>query len=101
MVLRTEAPALTHESIASRGYQQAARRQLKTSGLYRLVRHPLYASYLLSYLGYVLANTNLRNVLAKEVDPERKDDDQDEHAAKDGSHDPANKSTRALFVDSQ
>ena len=41
----------------------AARRTVKTGGLYRLVRHPLYASYLLMYLGYVLVNTSLANVL--------------------------------------
>lgn len=41
----------------------AARRTVKTGGLYRLVRHPLYASYLLMYLGYVLVNSSLANVL--------------------------------------
>jgi protein-S-isoprenylcysteine O-methyltransferase Ste14 len=41
----------------------AARRTVKTGGLYRLVRHPLYASYLLMYLGYVLVNTSVANVL--------------------------------------
>jgi protein-S-isoprenylcysteine O-methyltransferase Ste14 len=41
----------------------AARRQIKTSGLYRWIRHPLYASYLLSYVGYVLSNTSAGNVL--------------------------------------
>ncbi|KQV46043.1 MULTISPECIES: isoprenylcysteine carboxylmethyltransferase family protein [unclassified Duganella] len=39
----------------------AARRQIKTSGLYRCIRHPLYASYLLSYVGYVLSNTSFDN----------------------------------------
>ncbi len=39
----------------------AAKRQIKTSGLYRWIRHPLYASYLLSYAGYVLSNTSLGN----------------------------------------
>jgi protein-S-isoprenylcysteine O-methyltransferase Ste14 len=41
----------------------AARRTVKTGGLYRVVRHPLYASYLLMYLGYVLVNTSLANLL--------------------------------------
>lgn len=41
----------------------AARRQIKTSGLYRVIRHPLYASYLLSYVGYVLSNTSTGNLL--------------------------------------
>ncbi|MES2129174.1 MAG: methyltransferase [Pseudomonadota bacterium] len=40
----------------------AARREIKTGGLYRLVRHPLYASYLLSFSGYVLANTSATNI---------------------------------------
>ncbi|WP_028104171.1 methyltransferase family protein [Pseudoduganella violaceinigra] len=40
----------------------AAKRQIKTSGLYRWIRHPLYASYLLSYTGYVLSNTSTGNV---------------------------------------
>jgi len=39
----------------------AARRQIKTSGLYRWIRHPLYASYLLSYVGYVLSNSSIGN----------------------------------------
>lgn len=39
----------------------AARRQIKTGGLYRYVRHPMYASYLVMYIGYVLANTTLLN----------------------------------------
>lgn len=40
----------------------AAQRDIKTGGLYRLVRHPLYASYLLSYCGYVLSNSSLSNL---------------------------------------
>lgn len=39
-----------------------ARRVVKTQGLYRLVRHPLYASYMISFSGYMLTNTSLRNV---------------------------------------
>jgi protein-S-isoprenylcysteine O-methyltransferase Ste14 len=41
----------------------AAKREIKTSGMYRFVRHPLYASYLLTFTGYVLANTTLENVV--------------------------------------
>ncbi|WP_426318579.1 methyltransferase family protein [Pseudoduganella sp. R-43] len=41
----------------------AARRQIKTTGLYRWIRHPLYASYLLSYVGYVLSNSSLGNAV--------------------------------------
>lgn len=40
----------------------AARRQIKTGGLYRWIRHPLYASYLLSYVGYVLSNSSIGNI---------------------------------------
>ena len=40
----------------------AALRQVKTSGLYGLVRHPAYAAYLVSYSGYVLENPTARNV---------------------------------------
>ncbi|MBA5639935.1 isoprenylcysteine carboxylmethyltransferase family protein [Duganella sp. LX20W] len=40
----------------------AAHRTLKTNGLYGVVRHPLYASYLLSYTGYILNNTSVLNV---------------------------------------
>ncbi|MDC8759246.1 methyltransferase family protein [Janthinobacterium fluminis] len=41
----------------------AAKRRIKTGGMYRLVRHPMYASYLLSFTAYVLANTSAANVL--------------------------------------
>lgn len=40
----------------------AAKREIKTAGMYRIVRHPLYASYLLSFTGYVLANTSMTNL---------------------------------------
>lgn len=40
-----------------------ARRVVKTGGLYRLVRHPLYASYLVTFSGYLLANSSVRNLL--------------------------------------
>ncbi|MDQ3563881.1 MAG: isoprenylcysteine carboxylmethyltransferase family protein [Pseudomonadota bacterium] len=38
-----------------------ANRGVKTSGIYRVIRHPLYASYLLTFGGYFLANTSLYN----------------------------------------
>lgn len=41
----------------------AARRGVKTGGMYRFVRHPLYASYLLGYIGYLLVNSSLYNLL--------------------------------------
>jgi protein-S-isoprenylcysteine O-methyltransferase Ste14 len=40
----------------------AANRGVKTRGPYALVRHPAYAGYLVSYLGYVAENPSLRNV---------------------------------------
>lgn len=40
-----------------------AKRVLKTDKMYRIVRHPLYASYFLTYFGYVLSNTSLENVV--------------------------------------
>jgi protein-S-isoprenylcysteine O-methyltransferase Ste14 len=40
----------------------AAKREIKTGGMYRFVRHPLYASYLITYSGYLLANTDLENL---------------------------------------
>lgn len=38
-----------------------ANRGVKTSGMYRFVRHPLYASYLVSFAGYILAYPAPRN----------------------------------------
>jgi protein-S-isoprenylcysteine O-methyltransferase Ste14 len=40
----------------------AANRGIKTSGLYRVVRHPAYAGYLLGYLGYVISYPTGQNV---------------------------------------
>ncbi|HEY3308875.1 MAG TPA: methyltransferase [Desulfuromonadaceae bacterium] len=41
----------------------AAKREIKTKGLYRFVRHPLYASYFLTFTGYVLMNTSMQNLI--------------------------------------
>lgn len=40
----------------------AASRELKTTGVYGVVRHPVYAAYGLAYTGYVLENPSPRNV---------------------------------------
>lgn len=40
-----------------------AHRTIKTNGMYRLVRHPLYFSYLLTLSCYVLANTGAQNII--------------------------------------
>jgi len=41
----------------------AADRGVRTRGMYRLVRHPMYASYLIGYLGYVVTYPSLENAL--------------------------------------
>lgn len=41
----------------------AARRQVKTRGMYRIVRHPLYASHWLVFTGYLLTNTSWSNLV--------------------------------------
>jgi protein-S-isoprenylcysteine O-methyltransferase Ste14 len=41
----------------------AAKREIKSAWMYRIVRHPIYASYCLIFTGYVLAYTSLANVL--------------------------------------
>ncbi|MWV16780.1 isoprenylcysteine carboxylmethyltransferase family protein [Pseudomonas sp. L-22-4S-12] len=41
----------------------AAKREIKTSWMYRIVRHPIYASYFLTLTGYVLTNTTLQNLV--------------------------------------
>jgi protein-S-isoprenylcysteine O-methyltransferase Ste14 len=40
-----------------------AKREIKTAGMYRLVRHPLYAAYFVAFTGYVLANTSTANLV--------------------------------------
>ncbi len=39
----------------------AANRGIRTRGLYRIVRHPLYAAYILTEIGYLFENPSLRN----------------------------------------
>ena len=41
----------------------AAQRDIKTGGVYRVIRHPLYASYLISLSGYLLSNTSIANAI--------------------------------------
>lgn len=41
----------------------AAKRQIKTALMYRIVRHPLYASYFLVFGGYVLIHTTVTNLI--------------------------------------
>ncbi len=40
----------------------AAKREIKTRWMYRIVRHPIYASYCLTFTGYVLTNTSPANI---------------------------------------
>lgn len=44
-----------------------ANRGIKTGGLYRLVRHPFYFSYLITQAGYILNNPSTRNILVLAV----------------------------------
>jgi protein-S-isoprenylcysteine O-methyltransferase Ste14 len=39
-----------------------ANRGVVSSGLYRLVRHPIYMGYLITHIGFVLANGTLGNL---------------------------------------
>lgn len=39
-----------------------AHREVKSGGAYRIVRHPLYAAYIITNLGYVLSNASAWNV---------------------------------------
>ena len=41
----------------------AAKREIKTGWMYRIVRHPLYASYFLIFGGYVLVHTTATNLI--------------------------------------
>jgi protein-S-isoprenylcysteine O-methyltransferase Ste14 len=41
----------------------AANRGIKTDGLYRVVRHPLYSSYFVDFLGYLINNFSVPNCL--------------------------------------
>lgn len=41
----------------------AANRGVQTSGLYSQVRHPLYGSYMVGYVGFLLGNASLLNIL--------------------------------------
>lgn len=41
----------------------AAKREIKTEWMYRIVRHPLYASYFVLFGGYLLVHTTLTNLL--------------------------------------
>ena len=41
----------------------AANRGIKTNGVYRAVRHPLYSCYIVGHLGYVINNLSILNCL--------------------------------------
>jgi protein-S-isoprenylcysteine O-methyltransferase Ste14 len=39
-----------------------AYREIKTAGMYKWVRHPLYTAYIVTYLGYLINNQSLANL---------------------------------------
>ncbi|MBA3755809.1 MAG: isoprenylcysteine carboxylmethyltransferase family protein [Nitrosomonas sp.] len=41
----------------------AAKREIKTEWMYRIIRHPLYASYFLIFGGYILVHTTAMNLV--------------------------------------
>jgi protein-S-isoprenylcysteine O-methyltransferase Ste14 len=41
----------------------AANRGVRTGGLYRFVRHPIYGSYVIGYVGFLLGNPSILNAL--------------------------------------
>ena len=41
----------------------AANRGVKTGGLYRFVRHPLYSAYIIGHIGYLINNLSIRNIV--------------------------------------
>lgn len=41
----------------------AAIREIKTTWMYRVVRHPIYASYCITFTGYILTNTTITNFI--------------------------------------
>ena len=45
----------------------AANRGVKTTGLYALVRHPLYMSYFVAFFGYVLNHFSWMNLMVYAV----------------------------------
>lgn len=40
-----------------------AHRGVKTNGLYRVMRHPLYSAYLVAQIGYIVNNPGVQNVM--------------------------------------
>lgn len=41
----------------------AANRGVRTTGFYRFVRHPLYGSYMVGYIGFLIGNLSVANVV--------------------------------------
>lgn len=45
----------------------AAQREIKTKKMYSFIRHPIYASYLITFTAYLLANTSIANAIIYSV----------------------------------
>ena len=65
LALQIVGTALATIAVASLGRSfgiVAANRGVRTTGFYRYVRHPLYGSYLVGYLGFLLGNLSVWNI---------------------------------------
>ena len=65
LVLQIIGTVLATIAVASLGRSfgiVAANRGVRTTGFYRFVRHPLYGSYLVGYLGFLLGNLSIWNI---------------------------------------
>jgi protein-S-isoprenylcysteine O-methyltransferase Ste14 len=65
LALQVIGTALATIAVASLGRSfgiVAANRGVRTTGFYRYVRHPLYGSYIVGYVGFLLGNLSVWNV---------------------------------------
>jgi protein-S-isoprenylcysteine O-methyltransferase Ste14 len=65
LILQIVSAALATLAVISLGRSfgiVAANRGVRTMGFYRFVRHPLYGSYMVGYLGFLLGNLSVWNI---------------------------------------